>query len=548
MDTSVKESWYLKSVTICLVIAVGSCFPFAAMLAIPLLLYKSKKNKKTNRQLQEKLDSFIQKHEYMFGDAEAKLAKLNEDITNKELLKAQIVSEATTEADELVESKKAEIVELDKKIVNKESEIDKIIKDANAQASQKLEDSQRKLDGLAEKIKNKKDIIDAIVKKATQDARAIADQLNTEIQTLQHKKEELSNQLVEMDEEALMQDFALYHPIYDFAHSENYKFKLDEIRDRQKEMIKNKTAATGNLDWTVNGSKSEGKKMVRDTQKLLLRAFNSECEHVTGKVKYNNFDSCKKRITNSYTAITKLGRVMNISINPEYYNCKIDELHLALEYQLKKQEEKEHQRELREQAREEAKLKKEIAEAKKKIAKEKAHYSNALETAQEQLKTTVDADEKAALQEKITELQEHLSDVNKNMVDIDYRESNQKAGYVYVISNIGSFGKDIYKIGMTRRLDPMERVYELGDASVPFNFDVHAMIFSDDAPKLEAALHHAFEDKKLNMVNTRREFFKVPLKEIEKVVKENYDGTVEFTEIPSADQYRESMKMKHLPA
>ena len=137
-----------------------------------------------------------------------------------------------------------------------------------------------------------------------------------------------------------------------------------------------------------------------------------------------------------------------------------------------------------------------------------------------------------------------LTDIEKAINDIDYREANQRAGYVYIISNIGSFGENVYKIGMTRRLDPTERVSELGDASVPFNFDIHAMIFSDDAPALEAALHRAFEDKKLNMVNTRREFFNVSLEEIKEVVKKNFDKTVEFTEVPDAEQYRVSQKMR----
>ena len=134
--------------------------------------------------------------------------------------------------------------------------------------------------------------------------------------------------------------------------------------------------------------------------------------------------------------------------------------------------------------------------------------------------------------------------IDTTLADLDYREANQRAGYVYIISNIGSFGENVYKIGMTRRLDPQERIDELGDASVPFNFDVHAMIFSDDAPALEAALHKAFENRKVNMVNQRREFFNVTLAEIKEVVKKNFDKTVEFIDIPDAEQYRISQKMK----
>lgn len=144
---------------------------------------------------------------------------------------------------------------------------------------------------------------------------------------------------------------------------------------------------------------------------------------------------------------------------------------------------------------------------------------------------------------KKEELESHLNTIQHNIEEIDYREANKRAGYVYIISNIGSFGENIYKIGMTRRLEPLDRVNELGDASVPFNFDVHAMIFSDDAPALENALHHAFESKKVNMINHRREFFKVTLDEIESVVKANFDKTVEFKKIPDADQYRETLML-----
>lgn len=141
-------------------------------------------------------------------------------------------------------------------------------------------------------------------------------------------------------------------------------------------------------------------------------------------------------------------------------------------------------------------------------------------------------------------MKNRMLEIDKDLADIDYREANQKVGYVYIISNIGSFGENIYKIGMIRRLNPQERVDELGNASVPFNFDVYAMIFSKDAPALETALYHAFDDKKVNMVNKRREFFHVTLNDIEKIVKENFDGSVDFIRTAAAEQYRETLKIK----
>ena len=233
---------------------------------------------------------------------------------------------------------------------------------------------------------------------------------------------------------------------------------------------------------------------------------------------------------------------MNISVSNDYLDLKIKELRLAFEYQQKKQEEKEAQKAERAELREAAKLQKEIELQRKKIEKEQTHYQTAYEKLLKQLEATPD---NVDLIKKKAELENQLQDIEKAIQDIDYREANHKAGYFYIISNIGAFGENVYKIGMTRRLDPQDRVDELGDASVPFNFDVHAMIFSDDAPALEAALHKAFEDKKLNMVNTRREFFNVTLDEIKEVVKKNFDKTVEFIDVPDAEQYRVSQKMKN---
>lgn len=232
---------------------------------------------------------------------------------------------------------------------------------------------------------------------------------------------------------------------------------------------------------------------------------------------------------------------MNISISKQYLDAKIKELRLAFEYRQKQQEEKEELKAARDEQREQVRLQKEIDEQRKHFEKEQTHYQTAFEKIKQQLeKNPNDAD----LLKKKEQLETHLDEINKSLSDIDYRQANMRAGYVYVISNIGAFGENIYKIGMTRRLDPQDRVDELGDASVPFNFDVHAMIFSDDAPALEAALHRAFEDRKLNMVNQRREFFNVTLEEIKEVVKKNFDKTVEFVDVPDAEQYRVSQKMR----
>lgn len=192
---------------------------------------------------------------------------------------------------------------------------------------------------------------------------------------------------------------------------------------------------------------------------------------------------------------------------------------------------------------EEEKVRREIEREKRKIEKEEIQFRNEQNKLMLYLNKAKDDVEKKLYLDKIKDLEEKLKLLEADKKNVFDREANTRAGFVYVISNIGSFGEDIYKIGMTRRLEPMDRIKELGSASVPFEFDVHAMIFSDDAPSLETTLHQKFRDREVNKVNQRKEFFKVPLSEIEQVVKENYNATVEFTEIAKAEQYRQTLAM-----
>ncbi|MDO5844917.1 MAG: DUF4041 domain-containing protein [Methanocorpusculum sp.] len=364
-----------------------------------------------------------------------------------------------------------------------------------------------------------------------------------ELQTIEKEFETRKADLIQLDDEILLQDFGLYHPMYEFSNSDTYKEELARVRERQKDMIRNKTAATCGTNWTVNGSTAKGAKMTADNIKQIIRTFNIECESAIDHVKFNNIDSMKDKIYKSYTSLNKLNESNNISISLDYYKLKDEELHLAVEWAIKKQDEKEELRRVREEQREEAKAARELEERRREIEKEQTHYSNALKKIEAQLQNA-SAEAAEALEEKRKDIEAEIEDLDKALKDVDYREANIKAGYVYIISNIGSFGDGVFKIGMTRRLDPMERIVELGDASVPFNFDVHALIFCEDAPSLEAALHRAFDSDKLNKINTRREFFKVSLADIKRVVKENYDKTVDFVEIPPAEQYRQSLLLK----
>ena len=371
------------------------------------------------------------------------------------------------------------------------------------------------------------------------------EELNSKINELKNTISNLTTTLEKLELEVDMCDFGLYKPKFNCMTSEEYANRITEVRNKQKVLIKNKSALNFSEDWTLDGSKAKGQALNNDNMKMYLRAFNNECDVLISKVKFNNFDNVKDRIFKCATALNKLNTRNKISVKDSYLMLKIDELHLVHEYNCKKQEEKEAMRAAREEEREQARLQKEIEETRKTINKELTHYSNARNKLVSQLENA-DNDEKVLINQKLKEIDDQINEINKNLADIDYREANQKAGYVYVISNVGSFGEDVYKIGMTRRLNPQDRVDELGDASVPFTFDVHAMIFSDDAPKLEAALHKAFEKNKVNMINSRKEFFKVKLEDIEKVIHENHDKLIEINKVADAEQYKESLKLKEL--
>lgn len=367
--------------------------------------------------------------------------------------------------------------------------------------------------------------------------------LQSERVTLEAQVNALRAEVVDLDDEVLMQEFGIYKPRYDYMSIEQYKAAIDRIKAKQKQIAKDMNEEAKETTWKVNGSATEGRKMVSDLTKLLLRAFNGDCDEIIRKVKFSNIEASIKAIDKSAQVITKLGKIVGVGIPQSLVDSKKEEAYLSFEFAKFKEAEKEKLRELKEQERERKKLEKEIEAERKKLEKEQQQYRKALDDILAKIKNAQPEDLEV-LEAKKAELESNLDEVAKAVADVDYREANQKAGYVYIISNIGSFGDDVYKIGMTRRLDPMERVKELGDASVPFDFDVHALIFSDDAPGLEAALHHQFENRKLNLVNHRREFFKCSLDEIKAAVLANYDQTVEFVVTPDAEQFRISEKMR----
>ncbi|MGJ8694426.1 MAG: DUF4041 domain-containing protein, partial [Thalassotalea sp.] len=339
------------------------------------------------------------------------------------------------------------------------------------------------------------------------------------------------------DEEIQRAELGFYKPHFDFDTSEKYKEEIAKVKAEQKEMAASNKAIYCNTEWTVEGSKTKGRTMTNRGIKLTARAFNSECDTAISNARWNNVDRLEQRLEKAFDAINKMNQSNAIVISNAYFNLKLKELRLAYEYVDKKQQEKEEQQEIKRQMREEAKLQQELDKAEKDEEKFKKLLEKAKREAEKSAGSKLDE-----LNEKIASLSQELEEAHEKSERAKSLAQQTKIGHVYVISNIGSFGEDVYKIGMTRRLEPLDRVRELGDASVPFIFDVHAMIHSDDAPALESALHKKFDLKRLNLVNSRKEFFRVNLAEIEKEVS-NISPDAEFIETAEARDYRKSQSI-----
>lgn len=434
-------------------------------------------------------------------------------------------------------------------ILNEQKEsIQKSIQMLTVEKEKTLAELEKKKDKLIEKLKVAEDldaIREAINKEQYSMDKLAKDQvhLDEQIAALTKEFEQKKEEIIVLDDELLYQEFGFYSPKYNLENSQAHKTRLDQIRDKQKLLAKEKRATLHYDGWELNGNKAEGRKMNNDNIKMTLYSFNTDCDNAILKAKFNNIDSIEKRIRNSYAKLNKMNAKNRIEITGEYLELKLAELYLAYEYELIKEEEREEQRRIKEEMREEQKALKEIEALKKKIEKEETHFMQEISSLKLRLDSSSD-EEKAAIQHKILELEAKLALVEKDKEDVLNREQNTRAGYVYIISNIGSFGEHVYKIGMTRRLEPMDRVKELGDASVPFIFDVHAMIFSEDAPTLENALHKAFHHRRLNKVNERKEFFRVSLEEISDVVIQNHNKVVEFTKLAEAEHYRETLMLE----
>ncbi len=363
--------------------------------------------------------------------------------------------------------------------------------------------------------------------------------LDTELTQKRNELARLNEEIAVANGNLNLQEFGFFERQYSFSDSTKYKDKLDSLRMQQKSMVKNGTAGRIITPMLLDNSKSKGKAMQNQLIKAALRGFNGEADALLVKVSVVNVDNKIKALRKVFEQLNKMYSRNLIEITYPYLDLKIEELRLAAEYELQKQEEKELLREQREKEREDKKLQAEIKAKRKQLEKDRDHFKNMVARVTELLKEAKD-DEVDELRRQLTEYQDKLSELDEIEEDIDYREGHATAGYVYVISNIGSFGEYVYKIGVTRRLEPLERIRELSSASVPFQFDVHALIFSEEAFALETELHNQLAHYKVNKVNGRKEYFKVPFEKIRSILADHKELMVELNEDAEAFEYRQT--------
>lgn len=353
------------------------------------------------------------------------------------------------------------------------------------------------------------------------------------INNLLKEKQKLENEIVSLEQDAICKHYNFSD--YSGLTSEECKNQLSLLKMKEQDAIKNQELITVTSTNT--------KTVINSNVKQILRCFNSECDNILLGLSNKNIDASRNKLTKSFETLNKIFSVDGVQLKHNALDMKLEQLNLVYSYELKRAQEIEIQKEIKAQMVEEEKVRREIEKQKAKITKDEKQISGEVNRLMKYMQKAANDIEKNLYLEKIQELEQKLQELAVEKESVLEREANAKAGFVYIISNIGSFGEDVYKIGMTRRLEPMDRIKELSSASVPFEFDVHAMIFSENAPELETTLHKHFESRSVNKVNLRKEFFKVSLDEIEKVVTQNYNKTVEFTRIPIASEYRQTLNM-----
>lgn len=408
----------------------------------------------------------------------------------------------------------------------------------------KAKQAEKQLDELGdfdELMAKKKAELDELTASKTEELNSAIAQKTAELNELIEKKTAEVNELKASIKQLRAEEFleSVTIEAYQNLKSDEVKNELALLAKKQATMEKNGKALT-----SIATKRELSTSELNNQKKQILRCFNAESSNLIESVTYKNVDSIRSKLNKSYENINRLFKNDGVQISGSFLASKLEELSLVYAYMVKEQEERETRKAIREQMVEEEKVRREIERAKQKLEKDELQYRNEVNKLMLYMQQAKDEVQSKLYADKIAELEVKIKEVESEKENVLDREKNARAGFVYIISNIGSFGEKVFKIGMTRRLEPMDRIAELSSASVPFPFDVHAMIFTEDAPALEGMLHDHFNDNRINKVNTRKEFFKVDLEEIKKLVQEKHNATTKFIDIPEAEEYRETLRIE----
>lgn len=527
------EPWYFKNATLIAISIFAIIIPFIAVSLIPLLILK----KRNIQRYREKIKGYSQEE----------LQKIYNE-------RDGIIHEARLKADDLEAESKQRLEEISRKIEEKDILYEKIVKDATNDANQKVSEQMNKLDTINAEIEKKdfymseinrlKEEIEALDKKVSSRQEKI-DHLMSIQKSVNHAIKAYFKESDLEREHELVLPANLIREINTLAPSITLKLHCMDYKDlrrafRANDKIINETLARYESRYTT--------KTNRAIYQLMVLGLRAELQNVLYTLTYSKLNdgiAAIKDLINKYLNIARDGSQTIASTLAKFIGelepLFIDSVKIEYAYYVKKEAARQEQLELRAQIREEAEERKRLKEQQEQMKKEEEKYHSEIDNIHQQFTATDDDEQKQKLLAKIKELESQLSDLSSKKEEITSLQ-NGKAGYVYVISNLGSFGNDVFKVGMTRRLDPQERIDELGNASVPFKFDVHSFIFSQDAVQLESDLHAALESKRVNKVNPRKEFFKVSLDDLEKLV-EKYDPAAEFNRTMQAEQYYQSLSV-----
>ncbi|MFF0494646.1 DUF4041 domain-containing protein [Nocardia sp. NPDC004068] len=359
------------------------------------------------------------------------------------------------------------------------------------------------------------------------------EQLTAQVATEQARLDSLRTQIINTQDEQVLQEIGIYqyrHPLSDVVA---YRAELDRLQHEIKyAAARDGGAIEASQVWEVNGSAAAGRKMIREYSKLMLRAYNAEADNLVRSLKPYKLNSALERLERLAVTIERLGATMKLRVTPGYHQLRRQELELTADYLEKLARQKEAERDERERLREERKAQQEIEREQRRLEKQHQQYLADLT----EFEAAGDTDST-----KARDLQSKLASLEQDITALANRAGNLRAGHVYVVSNIGAFGEGVVQIGMTRRVDPYDRISDLSNSSVPFKYDVHTMFFDVDAAGIEEELHRRLAHKRVNQVNLRREFFRATPAEVREHLEDLTKGLLEFNELAEAEDYRRSL-------